>query len=173
MKEFQSNINPAAHNDRFERKISSPVKYAAVQKKNGSSIKFDGGDDTKHMFENPAVNKRGGGGTFSAQEAMGMPSNKKTCDAKMRELVGNCPIKFDQTPNNIPISEKRQMALNACFGSTGMKDSMTGANRRQIRNDANDKPQNKPITAIQSTHKDIPKTRAVKPKSGAWFYDKL
>ena len=125
------------------------------------------------MFNNPAVNKYSGGGTFSAKEAMPPASSKKTCEAKLRELVGNAPIAHDSTPNNFAIPESRRIALNACFGSTGMKDSMTGANRKQIRNDENDKPQNKPIGAIQSTHQGIPKQRAVKPKSGAWFYDRL
>ena len=100
-----------------------------------------GGEYDSVSFANdPAVRKRQGGARFSDKEALAPNCQKKTCDAKLRELVGNAPLSHDTTNKMVNIPQSRAMALNACFGSSGMTDSLTGANRKQIRNPQSDKP---------------------------------
>ena len=122
-------------------------------KKNATTFTMGGGEyDSVSFAEDPAVRKRQGGARFSDKEAFAPPCSVKKCDAKVRALVGNAPLKHDTTNRMINIPASRANALTACFGSSGMSESLFGANKRQIRNPPSDKPCDRSIGDIRSTH---------------------
>ena len=109
-------------------------------------------------------------GRMTAQESAAPNNSRAKAPQKIKDMVGNCPIQHDSRPNNFVIPQNRQMSINGCFGSSGMKDSLTGANRSQQKVIGSDKPNNRPIDDIRKAAYSNGVNRAYKPTGGTWLY---
>ena len=148
IREFKSSINPIVHDSTVSREAVSPVKAFINHKKMGSQIEFGASFNTA---KKPTLEGLGGtGNEAKLEESKFMAvSPQKMNSKKVRDMVGNCPIDHDSSTKHKIISEKRQRAIEGCFGSTLMRGSLTGATRSQQQPERNDKPQAKPIEDIR------------------------
>ena len=120
------------HNSASIRDVASPQKYFANKKKMGSQVKISSDFTEPSPLDSSAVKRKAAQmGIFSENEAKLPPSAKKSNSKKARDMVGNCPINHDIKVSNFSLDPRRQTALACIFGSEGMADSMTGANRSQ------------------------------------------
>ena len=109
-------------------------------------------------------------GTFSSKEAQAPPVATKMSERKIKDLGGNCPINHEARITHTEVPANRQRAISGCFGSSNMQHSLTGANRSQIKNPGNEKPQSRKMTEIRTSAYQNGVNRALKPKGGTWLY---